>query len=357
MKKIFLSFVLVSVLALFVGTTIFLYQKSNEPPEVYQTTTPFVTDIVHKTVATGKIVPRKEVEVKSKVSGVVSEIYVEAGHAIERGDLIARIELIPDMAFLSNAESELEKARINFRNADRELNRQQRLFENQLTSEHEFNQFQLRYELAKESYRAAENNVALIKDGVSNVADRVSNIVTATASGVLLDVPVKQGNFVIETNTFNEGTTIASIADMNDMIFEGNVDESEVGKLREGMPLELNVGAIGDARFLADLEYISPKGNEDEGTVQFEIRAAVSLDADYFLRAGYSANADIVLDRREQVIAINEGNLIIDNDQTFVEIATGRQQFQRRKISTGLSDGINIEILSGLNINDAIKQL
>ena len=205
--------------------------------------------------------------------------------------------------------------------------------------------------------QAAENNVALIKDGASKKSGKVSNLVHATASGIVLDVPVKEGSFVVETNTFNSGTNIAVVANMEDMIFEGQVDESEVGKLKEGMPLELKVGAIGESQFTAHLEYISPKGFEDQGTIKFEIRAAVKLNDDNFLRAGYSANADIVLDKRENVLAINEANLIIEDAKPFVEIAVGEQQFERKAIKTGLSDGINIEILSGLNENDSIKRL
>lgn len=357
MKKIFLSLVGILMLALFIGTTIFLYKKSQEAPVIYQTTKAYKADIVRKTVATGKIVPRKEIAVKSRVPGVIEEVYVEAGQKIAKGDLIAKIELLPDMAFLSNAESELEKARINLANAQKELQRQQVLFRDKLIPELEFNKFELQYQLAAEGVRAAENNVALIRDGASKKSGKVSNLVQATVSGVLLDIPVKEGGFVIQSNTFNEGTTIASIANMEDMIFEGRVDESEVGKLKEGMPLELRVGALGDPRFTAHLEYIAPKGFEDQGTIKFQIRAAVTLSSDTFLRAGYSANADIVLEKRDQVLAINEANLIAEGDKTFVEVETGPQQFVRREVATGISDGINIEILSGLELSESIKQL
>ncbi len=357
MKKFFLALLGIAILAVFIGTTVFLYRKSQEAPVVYQTAKPFVTDIVRKTVATGKIVPRKEIAVKSRVPGVIEEVYVEAGQKIAKGDLIAKIELLPDLAFLSNAESELEKARINLANAKRDYERQQVLFGEKLISELDFNRFELQYRLAEEAVKASENNVALIRDGASKKSGKISNQVQATVAGVLLDVPVKEGGFVIQSNTFNEGTTIATIANMEDMIFEGRVDESEVGKLREGMPLELRVGAIGDPRFTAHLEYIAPKGFEDQGTIKFEIRAAVTLSADTFLRAGYSANADIVLEKRDQVLAINEANLIVDGSKTFVEVETGPQQFTRREVVTGLSDGINIEIVSGLKDNEAIKQL
>lgn len=357
MKKFFLSVLGIAIVVLFVGTTVFLYQKSQEPPVVFETTTPFTADIVKKTVATGRIVPRKEVAIKSKVSGVVNEIYVEAGELVEKGDLIAKIELIPDMAFLSSAESELQKARINYANAERERNRQQALFDAKLIPEFEFNKYQLQYRLAEEAVSAAENNVALIRDGASKRSGKVSNLVAATASGTVLDVPVKEGTFVIETNTFNEGTTIASIANMDDMIFEGQVDESEVGKLRVDMPLELSIGALGESEYQALLEYISPKGTEDQGTIKFQIRAAVTLDTANFLRAGYSANADIVLDKREGVLAINESDLIIDNGKSYVDLAVGEQQFERQQIKTGLSDGINIEVLSGLSGSERYKKL
>lgn len=357
MKKFFLLILGIVILAVFVGTTIFLYRKSQEAPVIYQTVKPFVTDIVRKTVATGKIVPRKEIAVKSRVPGVIEAVYVEAGQKIAKGDLIAKIELLPDLAFLSNAESELEKARINLANAKRDYERQQVLFRDKLISELDFNRFELQYRLAEEAVKASENNVALIRDGASKKSGKISNQVQATVAGVLLDVPVKEGGFVIQSNTFNEGTTIATIANMEDMIFEGRVDESEVGKLREGMPLELRVGAIGDPRFTAHLEYIAPKGFEDQGTIKFEIRAAVTLSADTFLRAGYSANADIVLEKRDQVLAINEANLIAEGNKTFVEIETGSQQFARREVVTGLSDGINIEIVSGLKESESIKQL
>jgi HlyD family secretion protein len=199
--------------------------------------------------------------------------------------------------------------------------------------------------------------VALIREGASKNAEKVSNLVWATVQGTVLDVPVKEGTFVTETNNFNAGTTIATIADMNDMIFEGKVDESEVGKIREGMELVLNIGAIEEEPFTAVLEYISPKGVEDQGTIKFELRAALQLKDDRYLRAGYSANADIVLDRRENVLAINEGNLQFDSQDTFVEIEVAPQVFERRDVDTGLSDGINIEILAGLEEDDNIKKL
>ncbi|MEQ8880368.1 MAG: HlyD family efflux transporter periplasmic adaptor subunit, partial [Cyclobacteriaceae bacterium] len=211
--------------------------------------------------------------------------------------------------------------------------------------------------LNKQQVEAAENNLELIKEGASKKSGAVSNLVKSTVAGMVLDVPVEEGNFVIETNTFNDGTTIASVADMSELIFEGKVDEAEVGKLKEGMQLKLTIGALDTVKFFADLEYISPKGIEEEGAIQFEIRAAVKQRDDYFLRAGYSANADIVLDKKEKVLAVKESNVLFEEDKTFVEVAMGEQQFEKREITTGISDGINIEVLTGLDEDQKIKKL
>ncbi len=350
-------YLLLGVFALlFVGTTVYLYQKSAEKPVIYETAQPFVTDIVRKTVAIGKIVPRKEVDIKSQVSGVVEKFYVMAGQAVKEDELIARIRIIPNMEHLNMAESQLQTARINLENAEREHRRQERLFRDRLLSESEFNKSRLNLDLQREAVSSSESNLSIIREGASAKGGKVSNEVRATVEGMVLDLPVEEGTFVIETNTFNEGTTIANIANMQDLIFEGTVDESEVGKLREGMQLSLNIGALEAETFNAVLEYIAPKGVDESGTIKFEIRAAVDLPDGTFLRAGYSANADIVLDRRDDVMAINEGLLMFEGNDTFVEVETAPQVFERRKVETGLSDGINIEILSGIDSNAVLKK-
>lgn len=357
LKRFFLFSSLAAVGFLFLGTGVFLYAKSVESPVVYETGKPFFTDIVHKTVATGKIIPRLEVDIKSQVSGVVETIFVQPGELVREGDLLAKIRIIPDMERLSAAESQLETARISLNNASRELERARKLFGEKLISETELNKYELDYALQRETVSAAIDNVALIKEGATSKTGKVTNQVKATVNGTVLDVPVKEGTFVIETNTFNEGTTIASIADMTDMIFEGKVDESEVGKLRQGMELVLDIGAIEAEPFVAELEYISPKGIDDQGTIKFDIRAAVKLKSSHYLRAGYSANADVVLDKREDILAINEKNLIFTDGNTYVDVEIAPQKFERREIVTGLSDGINIEIVEGLNKDEIIKML
>lgn len=357
MKRILIGLVVVIIIAAFVGTGYFLYQKSEEPPIVFETDQPFRTDIIKKTIATGSIVPRKEVALKSQVSGVVDKLYVEEGANVKVGDLIAKIKIIPNVVALNNAQAQLSTAQINYDNAEKELKRQKELFDERVISEFDYNQFLLDFKLRKQEVEAAENNLELIKEGSSQKTGNVSNLVRSTVDGMILDIPVKEGTFIIESNTFNEGTSIATIADMSEMIFEGKVDESEVGKISEGMELALSVGAIEGVVFDARLEFISPKGETDEGAIKFDIKAAVSLKDDYFLRAGYSATADIILQKAENVLAIKESNLIFEGEEIFVEVQVSDQQFERRKIETGLSDGINIQIAQGLQENEQVKKL
>lgn len=356
MKKYMWFAVLALIAFVFIWTALFLFNKSQEKPVIYETDAPFVTSIIKKTVAIGKVIPRKEVNVTSQVSGVVETVYVVAGQTVKKGDLIARITLAPNMVMLNNAESQLQSARINLKNAEDELERQKKLYADKLISVSEYNKFLLTYNLQREAVESAENNLLLIREGATRKSDLVSNMIRATVDGMILDVPNKEGAFIVESSTYGAGTTVATLADMNDMIFEGLVDEAEVGKIREGMELVLNVGALEGEAFTALLEYISPKGVEDQGTIKFQIRAAVTLSDKLFLRANYSANADIVLDKREDVLAINEGNLLIENGQHFVEVEVAPQQFEKRKVETGLSDGINIEILSGLKEGEKIKR-
>jgi HlyD family secretion protein len=355
MKKFIWYAVLGLIAVVFIGTAVFLYNKSQEKPVIYSSDAVFKTTIIKKTVAVGKVIPRREVEIKSQVSGVVEKLYVVAGQNVNKGDIIAKITLAPNMVMLNQAESQLETAKINLQNATDEYERQKKLFADKLISTSEYNKFLLNYDLQKEAVTSAENNLLLMKSGATKKSDKVSNMIPATVTGMILDLPFKEGAFVVETSSFGAGTTIATLADMNDMIFEGMVDESEVGKIREGMELVLDVGALEGEPFTAILEYISPKGVTDQGTIKFQIRAAVKLSEKLFLRSNYSANADIVLDKKENVVAINEGNLIVEEKAQFVEIETGPQKFEKREVKTGISDGINIEILEGLKEGDKIK--
>jgi len=355
MKKILWFIILGLIAVIFIGTAVFLYKKSQQAPVVYQSDAVFKTTIIKKTVAIGKVIPRQEVEVKSQVSGVVEKLFIVAGQQVKKGDVLAKINLRPRLLDVNMAESQLSTAKINLQNATMEYERQKKLYSEKLISESEFNKFLLNYDLQKEAVNSAENNVLLMKSGSSKKSDKVSNMITATVTGMVLDIPSKEGSFILETSTFQSGSTLAVLADMNDMIFEGMVDESEVGKIREGMELMLDVGALEGEPFSAVLEYISPKGITDQGTIKFQIRAAVKLQEQLFLRSNYSANADIVLEKKENVVAINEGNLIIEDKGQFVEIETGPQKYEKREVKTGISDGINIEIVDGLKEGDKVK--
>ncbi|HEU4603357.1 MAG TPA: efflux RND transporter periplasmic adaptor subunit [Steroidobacteraceae bacterium] len=355
MKRVIKWLVLGAIGFIFLGTMGFLYKKSHQPPTVFQVDSPTRMDIIKKTVATGKVIPRREIEVKAQVSGVVDKLYVVAGQTVKKGAIIARIALRPNMINVSKAEADLLAAKISLQKQAADFERYKQLRAQHLISETEFTQFSTDYELQKEAVSSAENTLLLLKTGATKDSDKVSNMIPATIDGMVLDVPNKEGAFIVESSTYQSGTTLATLADMNDMIFEGLVDESEVGKLKEGMELLLNVGALEGKPFKATLEYIAPKGVTDQGAIKFTIRAAVQLNKDLFLRSNYSANADIVLDKRENVLAINEGDLIIDDKGTFVEVETAPQQFEKREIKTGLSDGINIEVVSGLTEKEKIK--
>lgn len=356
MKKIFKIVIALILIGLFVWTIYFLWAKSKEKPLTFQTTQPTITNIIKKTVATGSIVPRKEILVKPQVSGIIDEIYVKAGDTITKNDKIALVKIIPNMVSLNNAQNRLRQAKINLDNAKRDLDRNRELMNKEVIAPADFQQFEVAYQSAEEEYKAAKDNLDLVKKGeTSSNKSNTNRLIRSTISGMVLDVPVEEGNSVIEANTMNEGTTVASIADMNDLVFEGKVDESEVGKLEEGMELILTIGAIEGETFKAGLEYISPKGIEEDGAIQFEIKAAVKLEENQFIRAGYSANADIVLERRDSVLAISEALLQFDGDSTFVEIETRPQEFEKQFIKTGLSDGIYIEVLEGVQKGDRIK--
>jgi HlyD family secretion protein len=356
MKKVLKFALIIIIIGIFGWTIYFLYQKSKPDPVIFETKSPEITNIIKKTVATGSVVPRKEIEIKPQVSGIVEAVYIEPGTVVKNGDLIAKVRIIPNMINLNNAEARLEQAKIDFEDAELIYNRQKKIFDEGVIPAAEFQQYGIALNRAKAELNSAENNLQLIREGVTKDSENTTNtLIRSTIEGMVLDVPVEQGNSVIESNTFNAGTTIAIVADMGEMVFEGKVDETEVGKIKTGMNLLLTIGAIEETKFNAYLEYISPKGIEENGAIQFEIKAAVELQKDYFVRAGYSANADIVLARKDSVLAIEESLLIFENDSVFVEIETAPQIYEKRLVEVGLSDGISIEVISGVTKEEKIK--
>ena len=370
-KKLIIA---VIIALIFIGTFVFLWQKGQPKEVAYQEFTPAVNDVRKTTIITGKIEPRNEVNVKPQISGIITQLLKEPGQHVEQGEVIAKVKVIPDMGQLSNAEARVRLADINLAQAQTDYDREKALFDRQLVSADEYEKVRQRLRQAREEVAAAQDVLQVVRDGVSKSnASASSTLVRSTISGVILDIPVKVGNSVILANTFNDGTTIATVANMNDLIFRGNIDETEVGRLVQGMPMKITIGALQDLSFDAALEYISPKATESNGANQFEIKAAVHVpdvstsgkapaasasDHPGTLRSGYSANAEIVLQEVKQALTIPESAIEFSGDSTFVYLLTGPsgdKTYERRPVVTGLSDGVNIEIKKGLTTKDKVR--
>lgn len=360
MKKYFKYILMALVAVIFIGTFVFLYIKSQPQPEVYDEFTLQRMDIRKTTVVTGKIEPRNEVNVKPQISGIITEILKEAGETVQEGEVIAKVKVIPDMGSLSAAQSRLRLAEINRKQAQTDYDREKALFDKGLIAADEYDKIAQTLRQAREEVDAAQDNLEVVRDGVSKSnASASSTLIRSTITGLILDIPVKVGNSVILANTFNDGTTIATVANMNDLIFRGNIDETEVGRLSTGMTMKITIGALQDLKFDARLEYIAPKATDQNGANQFEIKAAVNLPSNATnIRSGYSANAEIVLAEAKNVLAVQESAIEFDGDDTYVYVIKGegdKQTYERRKVQTGISDGINIEIRSGVKPNERIR--
>jgi HlyD family secretion protein len=356
MKTVLKGLVIVLVALPILAAFVYLYKKSQSKPVVWQTEQAEVTDIIKKTVATGSIVPRREVDVKPKVTGVLKELYVEPGKLVKEGDPLGKIAIVPDAMQINNAEAAVRSAQIAFDNAKRELERNEALAKQGVVADAELQKFRTDFALRQQELTATGSSLQLVREGATRASGKSSTlIVTATAAGMVIDVPVKEGFSVIQANNFNPGTTVAVIADMDDMIFDGRVDEAEVAKVKEGMKLAIKVGAIEKDSLEGTLEYIAPKGKEIDGAIQFEIKAAVKQKAGIKIRANYSANADIVLDEKKHVLAIREAVVQSENGKQFVEIETTPQTFVKHPVKLGLSDGIKAEVLEGVTASDKLK--
>lgn len=359
MKKYIRIIVAIFIVMTFVGTFGFLYVKSQPESVEYNEHNPQICDIYKTTVITGKIEPRDEVSVKPQISGIITELYKEAGEEVKEGEIIARVKVIPDMGQLSSAESRVSKALITLNQAKKNFVRDETLFKKQLISAEAYEKSMQEKMNAEEELKAANDALEIVRDGVSKSnASASSTLIRSTITGVILDVPVKVGNTVVLSNTFNDGTTIATVANMNDLIFRGNIDETEVGTLYKGMEMKIKIGALKDVEYIARLEYISPKAVEKNGANQFEIKAAMNIGNENTIRAGYSANAEIILASAKKVMALPESTIEYEGDSTFVYIVKekgGEKTYERRTVETGLSDGLNIEIRKGIKKNDVVR--
>lgn len=361
MKKALMIFFIVLFVALLLGTFYFLWSKTRPVKEMYTIEIAKMDTLEKRAVATGKIEPRDEVLIKPQISGIISDVYWEAGAMIKKGDVIARVKVIPDMGALSSAESRLALSKISRDQTQREHDRLKQLFESQVLSRDDFEKAHTSLLRANEELQTAQDNLEIVQNGIAKRNAELSNTqIRATVAGMILDVPVKVGNSVTMSNTFNDGTTIASIANMSDMIFRGTVDETEVGRIKEGMIVEIAVGALQDVKFGAVMEYISPKGIDANGVVNFEIKAAATIPDSVFVRAGYSANATIVIDRREGVLSVPESSVVFESGVPCIYVLTSAegasdQTFDRREVKLGLSNGINVEVLEGVTLEDKIR--
>lgn len=354
MKSVFRIFIWVTVVVIFIGTFVFLYFNSTPPATVYDIVSPKLGDIEKTTVLTGKIEPRDEIDIKPQISGIITEVNVEPGDMVHEGDVIAKIKVIPEASSLSSAKARVESAEISLADALSKYNRNKILYDKKIISREEFETSETNWQQAQRELDAANDAYLIVKEGVSKYNASESNtLVRATIDGLILDVPVKVGSSVIQSNTFNDGTTVATIADMNKLIFRGKVDETEVGQLAVGMPMEITIGALPDVHPVAVLEYIAPKGTEENGANTFEIKAALNVDSISQLRSGYSANATVALSRVTDVLTLPEGVVTFSGDSTFVYLLTSherkKQEFEKHPVVTGLSDGINIEIKEGVD--------
>ena len=355
MKKFgkYLVFILIALVV--AGTFAYLFKRSRPQEIRYEELTAEVADIVKSTVVTGKVQPRDEVNVKPQISGIIAELYKEAGQPVKEGEIIAKLKVIPDMSSLSSAQSRVRLSELNLKQAQTNFDREKALYDKQLVSADEYDKVAQALQQAKEELKAAKETLEIVRYGVSSSnKSGSSTLIRSSVSGLILDIPVKVGNTVINSNSFNDGTTIATVADMDDLIFDGNIDETEVGRLSVGMPVKITVGALQDVVFDASLEYIAPKATESGGTNLFEIKASLRVPEDITVRSGYSANAEIVLQRAAQVLSIAESALQFEGDQTYVYVL-GDKGYERRDVKTGLSDGVNIEIKEGLSPGEKVR--
>ena len=340
-----------------VFATLYFIKTNNKPLVEYKTQSPKTQNIEKKTVVTGTVIPEDEVEIKPQISGIIEKLFVEEGDLVTNGDLLAKVKVVPNEQSLNTAKGRLSNTLILLKNAEVEFKRNQSLFDKEIISQQQFDNSKLSFDQAKQNVINARTDLQIIKLGSAGGSSIANTNIRATVAGTILEIPVKEGDQVIESNTFNAGTTIATIADLNKMIFEGKVDEAEVAKLIIGMPLKVSIGAIQNKEFNAELKFIAPKGNEDQGTVQFIIEGDVHLDNSVFIRAGYSANASLVLEKKDSVMGISEALLQFDKitNDTYVEIKNDKGKFERKYVDLGISDGINVEVLKGLSMEDQIK--
>ncbi|WP_350290328.1 efflux RND transporter periplasmic adaptor subunit [uncultured Croceitalea sp.] len=357
MKK-YLKYGLIGAVCIGILFAIAYFMKQNSTPaKLYETEKLEKKDIVNKVIVTGKVIPEDEINIKPQISGIIDKVYLEEGVDVKAGDLIATIKVVPNEQALNQSAGRVRNAELALNNAKIEYDRNKTLFDKGVISSQDFNNLALTYNQAEQELKNSRADYQIIRRGSAGGSSSANTNIRATVSGTILEIPVEEGDQVIQSNNFNDGTTIATIADMTRMVFEGEVDEAEVGKLSVGMPLEINLGALEKDKFSAKLKFIAPKGVEEEGAVQFKIEGDLEVNDSTYVRAGYSANASIVLDEKKDVLTIKEALLQFDKEtqKPYVEIEIGENEFERKEIELGVSDGIDVEVVSGITEEDKIK--
>lgn len=356
MKK-YIKITLVILFILGIVLSISKVVSSNSKDENdFPTDTVKVGMIEKKVVAMGKIIPDDEVEIKPYISGIIEKLYAKEGERVKIGDLLAKIKVVPNEESLKNAENGYKIARFNFKKIEIDFKRNKDLYEKKFLSDMEYNDFELKYEEAKLNLENASNKLKIIKSGTVDGSSAANTFIKSTINGTILEIPIKKGDQVIESNNFNPGTTIAKIADMSNLIFEGKIDESEISKLRVNMPMDITIGSMDGLKFSANLRFIAPKGIEEQGTVFFKLEGDLkSLDSTVYIYAGLSANAKMVTAKEEGIPVLNEGLLQFKDNKPFVEVKKEDGDFEKRWLKIGISDGIKCAIDSGLSVNEVIK--
>ena len=351
------------LLALYVGYTLYyLWQQSQPVPTVYELVSPERRTLMKRTTVAGSMEARRQVAVKPQVTGVVSRLAVEPGDKVKAGEVIATVRIIPDMAQLNEAKSRVEAARITLGEAQREYDRTYELYQDGVVSREEFDVQTTRLASARENVAAAESQVQVITRGQSARSGGISvTDLHASISGVVLAVMVEEGAAVTGTSAFTEGTTVAKIADMNDIIFRGFIDETEVALLRVGLDMELHLGSMQEVTIPAKLSYIAPEGVMQNGAKMFELKATATIPEGVTIRSGYSANATIVLGTVNDVLSCDEKAISFEDGKPYVYVLTSppgdteHQQFERRAVTIGISDGLSVELKSGVKKGELLR--
>lgn len=334
-----------------------IVKSQGKTKELYEEVTPTANDsIVKSTVLTGSIEPRDEILVKPNMNGIIAELNHLPGDFVQEGELIAKIQMVPDVAMVQSAASRVDAARVDLKRTEEVYNRDKSLYDQQILAKEAYETSLANYRRAKIEYSSAVEQLDLTRTGSSaSTSKRNNTLVFATVTGTILEQPVKVGSRVTMANNFSEGTTVVSIADLTDLLFIGNVNESDVNNVTVGSPVTIHVGALKDKTYHAVVEYVSPKGKDTSGTILFEVKAAISGDDLSALKAGFSSNAEVEMAHKTGVLTIPEATVTYEGDKSFVFVKGSKGEYEKKEVTLGLSDGIKVEVLSGLTGDETLR--